>query len=134
MEKLKNNETSEKKETIEPLEVITLEGDAIPAEREATDSPCVKRGNLYEKDGLQWRTFHVNADETLLISMTTNDIIRIKTDLLISDIENGTVVACESELFPSFSLAEEEINVITERARVLEEIIKKEMPEIDMIP
>lgn len=133
MEELKNNETSEKKETIEPLEVITLEGDAIPAEREATDSPCVKRGNLYEKDGLQWRTFHVNADETLLISMTTNDIIRIKTDLLISDIENGTVVACESELFPSFSLAEEEINVITERARVLEEIIKKEMPEIEKL-
>lgn len=27
MEELKNNETSEKKETIEPLEVITLEGD-----------------------------------------------------------------------------------------------------------
>lgn len=27
MEELKNNETSEKKETIEPLEVITLEDD-----------------------------------------------------------------------------------------------------------
>lgn len=27
MEELKNNETSEKKEIIEPLEVITLEGD-----------------------------------------------------------------------------------------------------------
>lgn len=50
MEELKNNETSEKKERIEPLEVITLEGDAIPAEGEATDSPCVRRGNLYKKD------------------------------------------------------------------------------------
>lgn len=131
MEELKNNETSEKKERIEPLEVITLEGDAIPAEGEATDSPCVRRGNLYKKDGLQWRTFHVNADETLLISMTTNDIVRIKTDSLINDIENGTVSACDVEPNPSFSLTEEEINVITERARVFENIIEKEMPEIE---
>ena len=131
MEELRNNETSEKKERIEPLEVITLEGDAIPAEGEATDSPCVRRGNLYKKDGLQWRTFHVNADETLLISMTTNDIIRIKTDSLINDIENGTVSACDVEPNPSFSLTEEEINVITERARVFENIIEKEMPEIE---
>lgn len=131
MEELKNNETSEKKERIKPLEVITLEGDAIPAEGEATDSPCVRRGNLYKKDGLQWRTFHVNADETLLISMTTNDIVRIKTDSLINDIENGTVSACDVEPNPSFSLTEEEINVITERARVFENIIEKEMPEIE---
>lgn len=131
MEELKNNETSEKKERIEPLEVITLEGDAIPTEGEATDSPCVRRGNLYKKDGLQWRTFHVNADETLLISMTTNDIVRIKTDSLINDIENGTVSACDVEPNPSFSLTEEEINVITERARVFENIIEKEMPEIE---
>lgn len=131
MEELRNNETSEKKERIEPLEVITLEGDAIPAEGEATDSPCVRRGNLYKKDGLQWRTFHVNADETLLISMTTNDIVRIKTDSLINDIENGTVSACDVEPNPSFSLTEEEINVITERARVFENIIEKEMPEIE---
>ncbi len=131
MEELKNNETSEKKERIDPLEVITLEGDAIPAEGEATDSPCVRRGNLYKKDGLQWRTFHVNADETLLISMTTNDIVRIKTDSLINDIENGTVSACDVEPNPSFSLTEEEINVITERARVFENIIEKEMPEIE---
>ena len=131
MEELKNNETSEKKERIEPLEVITLEGDAIPAEGEAADSPCVRRGNLYKKDGLQWRTFHVNADETLLISMTTNDIVRIKTDSLINDIENGTVSACDVEPNPSFSLTEEEINVITERARVFENIIEKEMPEIE---
>lgn len=131
MEELRNNETSEKKERIEPLEVITLEGDAIPAEGEATDSPCVRRGNLYKKDGLQWRTFHVNADETLLISMTTNDIVRIKTDSLINDIENGTVSACDVEPNPSFSLTEEEINVITKRARVFENIIEKEMPEIE---
>lgn len=131
MEELRNNETSENKERIEPLEVITLEGDAIPAEEEATDSPCVRRGNLYKKDGLQWRTFHVNADETLLISMTTNDIVRIKTDSLINDIENGTVSACDVEPNPSFSLTEEEINVITERARVFENIIEKEMPEIE---
>ena len=131
MEELRNNETSEKKERIESLEVITLEGDAIPAEGEATDSPCVRRGNLYKKDGLQWRTFHVNADETLLISMTTNDIVRIKTDSLINDIENGTVSACDVEPNPSFSLTEEEINVITERARVFENIIEKEMPEIE---
>lgn len=131
MEELRNNETSEKKERIEPLEVITLEGDAIPAEGEATNSPCVRRGNLYKKDGLQWRTFHVNADETLLISMTTNDIVRIKTDSLINDIENGTVSACDVEPNPSFSLTEEEINVITERARVFENIIEKEMPEIE---
>ena len=131
MEELRNNETSEKKERIEPLEVITLEGDAIPAEGEATDSPCVRRGNLYKKDGLQWRTFHVNADETLLISMTTNDIVRIKTYSLINDIENGTVSACDVEPNPSFSLTEEEINVITERARVFENIIEKEMPEIE---
>lgn len=131
MEELRNNETSEKKERIEPLEVITLEGDAIPAEGEATDSPCVRRGNLYKKDGLQWRTFHVNADETLLISMTTNDIVRIKTDSLINDIENGTVSACDVEPNPSFSLTEEEINVITERARAFENIIEKEMPEIE---
>lgn len=131
MEELRNNETSENKERIEPLEVITLEGDAIPAEGEATDSPCVRRGNLYKKDGLQWRTFHVNADETLLISMTTNDIVRIKTDSLINDIENGTVSACDVEPNPSFSLTEEEINVITERARVFENIIEKEMPEIE---
>lgn len=131
MEELRNNETSEKKERIEPLEVITLEGDAIPAEGEATDSPCVRRGNLYKKGGLQWRTFHVNADETLLISMTTNDIVRIKTDSLINDIENGTVSACDVEPNPSFSLTEEEINVITERARVFENIIEKEMPEIE---
>lgn len=131
MEELRNNKTSENKERIEPLEVITLEGDAIPAEGEATDSPCVRRGNLYKKDGLQWRTFHVNADETLLISMTTNDIVRIKTDSLINDIENGTVSACDVEPNPSFSLTEEEINVITERARVFENIIEKEMPEIE---
>ena len=63
--------------------------------------------------------------------MTTNDIVRIKTDSLINDIENGTVSACDVEPNPSFSLTEEEINVITERARVFENIIEKEMPEIE---
>ena len=34
MEELKNNETSEKKETIEPLEVITLEDDEMVLRQE----------------------------------------------------------------------------------------------------
>ena len=46
MEELRNNETSEKKERIEPLEVITLEGDAIPAEGEATVVLCQEKGLL----------------------------------------------------------------------------------------
>lgn len=47
MEELKNNETSEKKETIEPLEVITLEGDENQVAEEKMDSPVIRRGDIY---------------------------------------------------------------------------------------
>ena len=39
MEELKNNETSEKKEAIEPLEVITLEGDENQVAEEKENRP-----------------------------------------------------------------------------------------------
>ena len=47
MEELKNNETSEKKETIEPLEVITLEDDENQVAEEKMDSPVIRRGDIY---------------------------------------------------------------------------------------
>lgn len=47
MEELKNNETSEKKEIIEPLEVITLEGDENQVTEEKMDSPVIRRGDIY---------------------------------------------------------------------------------------
>ena len=43
MEELKNNETSEKKERIDPLEVITLEGDENQVAEEKEDSPVIRR-------------------------------------------------------------------------------------------
>ena len=47
MEELRNNETSEKKERIDPLEVITLEGDENQVAEEKEDSPVIRRGESF---------------------------------------------------------------------------------------
>ena len=61
MEELKNNETSEKKETIEPLEVITLEGDENQVAEEKMDSPVIRRGDIYRIEEDEWRVFIAKA-------------------------------------------------------------------------
>ena len=55
MEELKNNETSEKKERIDPLEVITLEGDENQVAEEKEDSPVIRRDDIYSFEDQEWR-------------------------------------------------------------------------------
>ena len=74
MEELKNNETSEKKETIEPLEVITLEGDENQVAEEKMDSPVIRRGDIYRIEEDEWR-----VDASIIIGQVKHlefDLIR----------------------------------------------------------
>ena len=64
MEELKNNETSEKKETIEPLEVITLEGDENQVAEEKMDSPVIRRGDIYSFEDQEWRWYYVKKKDS----------------------------------------------------------------------
>ena len=74
MEELKNNETSEKKEIIEPLEVITLEGDENQVAEEKMDSPVIRRGDLYSIEDQEWRVFDVRDKNVNLINLKNNKL------------------------------------------------------------
>ena len=78
MEELKNNETSEKKERIDPLEVITLEGDENQVAEEKEDSPVIRRGDIYSFEDQEWRVFDVR-DKNVLVSAAAGSgkILRI---------------------------------------------------------
>mgnify|MGYP007097658813 CR=1 FL=1 len=74
MEELRNNETSEKKETIEPLEVITLEGDENQVAEEKMDSPVIRRGDIYSFEDQEWRVFDVRDKNVNLINLKNNKL------------------------------------------------------------
>ena len=92
MEELKNNETSEKKEIIEPLEVITLEGDENQVAEEKMDSPVIRRGDLYSIEDQEWRVFDVRDKNVNLINLKNNKLKLKDTTELITAIENRECV------------------------------------------
>lgn len=92
MEELKNNETSEKKETIEPLEVITLEDDENQVAEEKMDSPVIRRGDIYSFEDQEWRVFDVRDKNVNLINLKNNKLRLKNTTDLITAIENRECV------------------------------------------
>lgn len=92
MEELKNNETSEKKERIDPLEVITLEGDENQVAEEKEDSPVIRRGDIYSFEDQEWRVFDVRDKNVNLINLKNNKLRLKDTAELITAIENRECV------------------------------------------
>lgn len=128
MEELKNNETSEKKETIEPLEVITLEGDENQVAEEKMDSPVIRRGDIYSFEDQEWRVFDVRDKNVNLINLKNNKLRLKDTTELITAIENRECVKIKEKTGSSFSIPPEEMETINHRAEVMEAILRKEYP------
>lgn len=128
MEELKNNETSEKKETIEPLEVITLEGDENQVAEEKMDSPVIRRGDIYSFEDQEWRVFDVRDKNVNLINLKNNKLRLKNTTDLITAIENRECVKIKEKTESSFSIPSEEMETINHRAEVMEAILRKEYP------
>lgn len=103
MEELKNNETSEKKETIEPLEVITLEGDENQVAEEKMDSPVIRRGDIYSFEDQEWRVFDVRDKNVNLINLKNNKLRLKDTAELITAIENRECVKIKEKTAMSLS-------------------------------
>lgn len=128
MEELKNNETSEKKETIEPLEVITLEGDENQVAEEKMDSPVIRRGDIYSFEDQEWRVFDVRDKNVNLINLKNNKLRLKNTTDLITAIENRECVKIKEKTGSSFSISPEEMETINHRAEVMEAIFREEYP------
>ena len=128
MEELKNNETSEKKETIEPLEVITLEGDENQVAEEKMDSPVIRRGDIYSFEDQEWRVFDVRDKNVNLINLKNNKLRLKDTAELITAIENRECVKIKEKTGSSFSISPEEMETINHRAEVMEAIFREEYP------
>ena len=128
MEELKNNETSEKKETIEPLEVITLEDDENQVAEEKMDSPVIRRGDIYSFEDQEWRVFDVRDKNVNLINLKNNKLRLKNTTDLITAIENRECVKIKEKTESSFSIPPEEMETINHRAEVMEAILRKEYP------
>ena len=109
MEELKNNETSEKKERIDPLEVITLEGDENQVAEEKEDSPVIRRGDIYSFEDQEWRVFDVRDKNVNLINLKNNKLRLKDTAELITAIENRECVKIKEKTGSSFSISPEEM-------------------------
>lgn len=107
MEELKNNETSEKKETIEPLEVITLEGDENQVAEEKMDSP--------------------------VINVNTHEIRKIKTNIFIEHVKDKLYESVSKEADHSYTVLPEEMEIVNKRADILDSIIIEEEERIERL-
>lgn len=128
MEELKNNETSEKKERIDPLKVITLEGDENQVAEEKEDSLVIRRGDIYSFEDQEWRVFDVRDKNVNLINLKNNKLRLKDTAELITAIENRECVKIKEKTGSSFSISPEEMETINHRAEVMEAIFREEYP------
>lgn len=133
MEELKNNETSEKKETIEPLEVITLEGDENQVAEEKMDSPVIRRGDIYRIEEDEWRVFIAKAKMVAVINMNTHEIRKIKTNIFIGHVKDKLYESVSKEADHSYAVSPEEMEIVNKRADILESIIIEEEERIERL-
>lgn len=133
MEELKNNETSEKKETIEPLEVITLEGDENQVTEEKMDSPVIRRGDIYRIEEDEWRVFIVKAKMVAVINVNTHEIRKIKTNIFIEHVKDKLYESVSKEADHSYTVLPEEMEIVNKRADILDSIIIEEEERIERL-
>lgn len=133
MEELKNNETSEKKETIEPLEVITLEGDENQVAEEKMDSPVIRRGDIYRIEEDEWRVFIAKAKMVAVINVNTHEIRKIKTNIFIEHVKDKLYESVSKEADHSYTVLPEEMEMVNKRADILDSIIIEEEERIERL-
>lgn len=133
MEELKNNETSEKKETIEPLEVITLEGDENQVAEEKMDSPVIRRGDIYRIEEDEWRVFVAKAKMVAVINVNTHEIRKIKTNIFIEHVKDKLYESVSKEADHSYTVLPEEMEIVNKRADILDSIIIEEEERIERL-
>lgn len=133
MEELKNNETSEKKETIEPLEVITLEGDENQVAEEKMDSPVIRRGDIYRIEEDEWRVFIAKAKMVAVINVNTHEIRKIKTNIFIEHVKDKLYESVSKEADHSYTVLPEEMEIVNKRADILDSIIIEEEERIERL-
>lgn len=133
MEELKNNETSEKKETIEPLEVITLEGDENQVAEEKMDSPVIRRGDIYRIEEDDWRVFIAKAKMVAVINVNTHEIRKIKTNIFIEHVKDKLYESVSKEADHSYTVLPEEMEIVNKRADILDSIIIEEEERIERL-
>lgn len=133
MEELKNNETSEKKETIEPLEVITLEGDENQVAEEKMDSPVIRRGDIYRIEEDEWRVFIAKAKMVAVINVNTHEIRKIKTNIFIEHVKDKLYESVSIEADHSYTVLPEEMEIVNKRADILDSIIIEEEERIERL-
>ena len=133
MEELKNNETSEKKETIEPLEVITLEGDENQVTEEKMDSPVIRRGDIYRIEEDEWRVFIAKAKMVAVINVNTHEIRKIKTNIFIEHVKDKLYESVSKEADHSYTVLPEEMEIVNKRADILDSIIIEEEERIERL-
>lgn len=133
MEELKNNETSEKKETIEPLEVITLEGDENQVAEEKMDSPVIRRGDIYRIEEDEWRVFIAKAKMMAVINVNTHEIRKIKTNIFIEHVKDKLYESVSKEADHSYTVLPEEMEIVNKRADILDSIIIEEEERIERL-
>lgn len=133
MEELKNNETSEKKETIEPLEVITLEGDENQVAEEKMDSPVIRRGDIYRIEEDEWRVFIAKAKMVAVINVNTHEIRKIKTNIFIEHVKDKLYESVSKKADHSYTVLPEEMEIVNKRADILDSIIIEEEERIERL-
>ena len=133
MEELKNNETSEKKETIEPLEVITLEGDENQVAEEKMNSPVIRRGDIYRIEEDEWRVFIAKAKMVAVINVNTHEIRKIKTNIFIEHVKDKLYESVSKEADHSYTVLPEEMEIVNKRADILDSIIIEEEERIERL-
>lgn len=133
MEELKNNETSEKKERIGPLEVITLEGDENQVAEEKMDSPVIRRGDIYRIEEDEWRVFIAKAKMVAVINVNTHEIRKIKTNIFIEHVKDKLYESVSKEADHSYTVLPEEMEIVNKRADILDSIIIEEEERIERL-
>lgn len=133
MEELKNNVTSEKKETIEPVEVITLESDENQVAEETMNSPVIRRGDIYRIEENEWRVFIAKAKMVAVINMNTHEIRKIKTNIFIGHVKDKLYESVSKEADHSYAVSPEEMEIVNKRADILESIIIEEEERIERL-
>lgn len=133
MEELKNNEIFEKKEIIEPLEVITLEGDENQVTEEKMDSPVIRRGDIYRIEEDEWRVFIAKAKMVAVINVNTHEIRKIKTNIFIEHVKDKLYESVSKEADHSYTVSPEEMEIVNKRVDILDSIIIEEEERIECL-
>ena len=133
MEELKNNEIFEKKEIIEPLEVITLEGDENQVTEEKMDSPVIRRGDIYRIEEDEWRVFIAKAKMVAVINVNTHEIRKIKTNIFIEHVKDKLYESVSKEADHSYTVSPEEMEIVNKRVDILDSIIIEEEERIERL-